>query len=1001
MENPGSTPEMKTLAANALADYPGLSPASDPLWRGESFLSTPRKRAVTLLKRQLSSEAEKNLEARVQERLRELFGGRSEEEARQNPLIIEKVRKFLQGEKSEITLVKDLKDIEKFTQTQVPTAETMQEAQKAAEELSPRGPPPDKSEIRDMLSLQPRPPPEAPRIIKPGETAPGHKGDLILPGRPPSEAPRIIKPGEPAPKPAAIEPSRNSETSPAARTVEEIFREAKSIIRAQELKAVADAKFDAYAAGSGLNAPEKLALRHLRDSVVADVISEHAADRFVRGVLHGQASSEDVFDYMVLQTEVLKSLKIPDITGFRENQKSLYLNFLEMLQEAKAKGVDIRQALLAYLLLETGGGKTLLSFLGLIPLAEALSRELHLEGTIFATLSDLLKYQAIEDYKSYFSGKSPSFEILSYSDLNSRKLMAAMTGDYSPYETHVIIADELDGLALQPPISMGKDNGRIGAANPLYQVYHRLYGEILSGALRKLRGEDLEKALDGLAQKYAAEAQRVYGEMKSGPYRKEAEQAFSVAKRQFGGVEPYWKETVRNLHEAAFIAEPSRVMEVDGEKGKMLPVHHGSIYATLDTPSRNFFELKNNFDLTLPYDHVETTNFRSVMEEARYLIGLSGTLPQGMLPFLHKLNMIVRGRATQGHDSRLVVSRSPMETVTTLTREALRVENANGGKNFVGIVVNSMRELQSVEEALIRSGVSAQERIARVYPGMTYWKEMRYQAERVAKESNLGAMERGDAEVVLIVSETGGRGWNPKLKKYRGTVTMIKMYPEEYASVTRNQVEGRFDVGRLHAEARSRYVDLIGRDKFAANPEVREIALKSAQSAVEISAPQTKDRAAALKKLEAEDPVAYAFVRAANAKNLQRAVKDAREGNWTRLDKLVSNPIVAARVLKRVQQTVEDRVLREALSPPAEARNRALLSLQTVAGQLGKKSVLIPMGGSMAAYWLTQSLVASSMTFPFSLLAPIGASMAAGQALRYFFKEKPSEKTPQESGVGT
>lgn len=489
------------------------------------------------------------------------------------------------------------------------------------------------------------------------------------------------------------------------------------------------------------------AIERTRPILEAEVLSRWVESEAIRADAQGPSGATRIASLMRTQQRAFeRAIEATEAQGGRPRRFELergemveYLNAIrnegldsnvvsDFVFRGAANKLNLQHSLKAYLMLQTGGGKTLVAFAGLMPLAQALARRLKLKGVIFATLNATLKAQGIEDYKEYFRGEEPDFKIMTYSELNSEALQAKIRSGRSPYEEHLIIGDELDGLALQPPLSTGKNTGKISVANPVHRLFRDLATEMRTksfDALIKSEGS-LDAAIEAKATGMAREFFDIRSQTpRASEHWREIENFRDVMNqnspsfRRMNYARDFFRQTISRFYEASRVNEPGTVREFDFETGRVIPNHHGSFYPTLDTPHLNYFETVGGrnprtgkfeyFDVTLPYRHTEITNFKEVIGSARYMFGLSGTVPNGMRPFLRSIDMQIVGKGTK--------ATPVMERATLANEQAFHrrvVERVRESLEFMGERAEFTRSFRPVDyaesvrvvEALKRSGVA-------------------------------------------------------------------------------------------------------------------------------------------------------------------------------------------------------------------------------------------------------------------------------------------------------
>ncbi len=139
------------------------------------------------------------------------------------------------------------------------------------------------------------------------------------------------------------------------------------------------------------------------------------------------------------------------VTSFRDFQAASIESVIKDLAAGRNK---------IFRLLETGGGKTLLSFT-LLSLFNTMAQMKGREGAIYATSNANLVAQANEAYRAFFKGREAPFKIETYEQVMLDQALAQAHGRLSPYQTHYVINDEYDQLGTQTALSLGSPNGRL------------------------------------------------------------------------------------------------------------------------------------------------------------------------------------------------------------------------------------------------------------------------------------------------------------------------------------------------------------------------------------------------------------------------------------------------------------------------------------------------------------------------------------------------------------
>lgn len=165
-------------------------------------------------------------------------------------------------------------------------------------------------------------------------------------------------------------------------------------------------------------------------------------------------------------------------------------------------------------MLKTGGGKTMLTFEGLLPLVEADAKQRGIKP-MFLTVQSNLEAQARMEFLAYKKIGS-TLEFDTYEGFKTKIAEGKIKGK-DALTQYWILGDEMDGAALQPALTIGQVTGGISRLSPVFKrieemdagLGHRLTdgrsardSRIMTEA-RRLRGE-----LDGL-DAFGADADKV------------------------------------------------------------------------------------------------------------------------------------------------------------------------------------------------------------------------------------------------------------------------------------------------------------------------------------------------------------------------------------------------------------------------------------------------------------------------------------------------------------
>ncbi len=184
------------------------------------------------------------------------------------------------------------------------------------------------------------------------------------------------------------------------------------------------------------------------------------------------------------------------IPEFRGPQKEMLKEILKSMAEGNQMTMG---------LLKTSGGKTLLSFV-LLSFMDTMARQKGKQGAVYVTVNGDLVAQAYEDYRAFFKGRDPRFEIRTVSDFMADQAMADATGGMSPFKNHDVVFDEYDLLGTITALSLGSDNGRLShpELDPVQRSLHQGVSELKeffdkhqAEIGRDIDGEKLVKMIKG------------------------------------------------------------------------------------------------------------------------------------------------------------------------------------------------------------------------------------------------------------------------------------------------------------------------------------------------------------------------------------------------------------------------------------------------------------------------------------------------------------------------
>ena len=207
--------------------------------------------------------------------------------------------------------------------------------------------------------------------------------------------------------------------------------------------------------------------------------------------LKGKVSAGDLKVLEAAQKEmaaspwILHDTKGTALSSWRPGQFESLMISLAMIAEGGKGGALIRE----FIRLTTGGGKTLMTFDGLLPLAEADAAHHRMEVRFLTVLSNLEAQARLEFLALKKIGSKLKFD--TYEGFKSEIAEATSKGK-KIVEKVWILGDEMDGAALQPALTLGETTGRITRVN---SVYSRM--EQINAHLENVMGKTIHRARRG------------------------------------------------------------------------------------------------------------------------------------------------------------------------------------------------------------------------------------------------------------------------------------------------------------------------------------------------------------------------------------------------------------------------------------------------------------------------------------------------------------------------
>jgi hypothetical protein len=166
---------------------------------------------------------------------------------------------------------------------------------------------------------------------------------------------------------------------------------------------------------------------------------------------------------------IVRDVKGNNILMLREGQtRAIVNNYLTGMSEGSFSSTAMRQFMLA----ETGIGKTIIAYEGLLPYVMA-SAKAQGKTPMFLTVSDKLLAQARGDFRAMMKTRS-TLEFDSYEGFKSKMAQGEKA------ENFWLLADEMDGAALQAALTLGEGAGTITRWTSEYNMLDTLGKRALS-----------------------------------------------------------------------------------------------------------------------------------------------------------------------------------------------------------------------------------------------------------------------------------------------------------------------------------------------------------------------------------------------------------------------------------------------------------------------------------------------------------------------------------------
>ncbi len=158
---------------------------------------------------------------------------------------------------------------------------------------------------------------------------------------------------------------------------------------------------------------------------------------------------------------VLHDSKGSALPSWRPVQFESFMGTLTAIAQQGRGGAPVR----LFQMLKTGGGKTMLTFEGLLPLVEADAAGRKMQP-MFLTVQSNLEAQARMEFIAYKKiGSNLKFD--TYEGFKT-KIAEGKTKGKNALRDYWILGDEMDGAALQPALTIGQVSGGISKRSPIY-----------------------------------------------------------------------------------------------------------------------------------------------------------------------------------------------------------------------------------------------------------------------------------------------------------------------------------------------------------------------------------------------------------------------------------------------------------------------------------------------------------------------------------------------------
>ena len=286
----------------------------------------------------------------------------------------------------------------------------------------------------------------------------------------------------------------------------------------------------------------------------------------------------------------------------------------------------------------------------------------------------------------------------------------------------------------------------------------------------------------------------------------------TISPRGLGGRGSWVMTEMLNLAKG-YTDNPGNI-RMDNITGKINVVHNGQWFDSMDTPTRRYWEVEYNSDLTLPYEHKTMVTMNDFIKDnlnVRFA-GFSGTAGKEFAAYVSRYNVKMGGVGSEGaKDVPLEVHSSPSGKIQAIGQAMKDIRGYDAaqvaaGKQANGLVVLSLpdtRMLKTVRKYLIRTGQIKPNEIAMVFSDSEFLRLNRPQAN-VARQMNLDALKEGTVKLLMLDTRVGGRGLDLNFKG-KGSMSfngyhrykMLIIDPQLASEAHYIQAQGRIDTGRI------------------------------------------------------------------------------------------------------------------------------------------------------------------------------------------------------------